>query len=420
MIAAERQRRKNGEPPLASLMLRDELIDSLNDFRETRPPRAINGTGVILHTNLGRAPWARRASEAALAAMRGYVLLELDAETGRRSRRFRLAEERLMALTGAEDALVVSNNAAAVMLAARVAGRGRGVAVARGELVEIGGGVRIPDVLRSAGLRLVEVGTTNKTRLRDYEEPLAAGRAAVVLRVHASNFRMTGFVERPESASLAALARRFGAVVVDDIGSGALLDTAKYGLAHEPTAQESLDTGADLVTFSGDKLLGGPQSGLIIGRAELVARIRRDPLARATRPDKVVLVALAATLGAYQAGTAEVDLPVWQMISVTAEELRTRSHRVCARVLNERSGLAIEVAALSSTVGGGSLPGETLASFGLSIDAPHLARFAKSLRLGRPAVIARLADDRLLLDMRTVLEDEVDQLPAAIVGALDE
>lgn len=401
-------------------MLRDELIDSLNDFRETRPPRAINGTGVILHTNLGRAPWARRASEAALAAMRGYVLLELDAETGRRSRRFRLAEERLMALTGAEDALVVSNNAAAVMLAARVAGRGRGVAVARGELVEIGGGVRIPDVLRSAGLRLVEVGTTNKTRLRDYEEPLAAGRAAVVLRVHASNFRMTGFVERPESASLAALARRFGAVVVDDIGSGALLDTAKYGLAHEPTAQESLDTGADLVTFSGDKLLGGPQSGLIIGRAELVARIRRDPLARATRPDKVVLVALAATLGAYQAGTAEVDLPVWQMISVTAEELRTRSHRVCARVLNERSGLAIEVAALSSTVGGGSLPGETLASFGLSIDAPHLARFAKSLRLGRPAVIARLADDRLLLDMRTVLEDEVDQLPAAIVGALDE
>ena len=221
------------------------------------------------------------------------------------------AEEHLVALTGAEDALVVTNNAAALALAVGLAGRG-GVAVSRGELVEIGGGVRIPDIVRRAGARLVEVGTTNRTRVADFEEVLAAGRARLVLRVHPSNFRQEGFTEAPDPAALAEAAHAHGAIVVDDLGSGALLDTAAFGLAHEPTPAERLAAGADLVTFSGDKLVGGPQAGFVVGRADLVAKLRRDPLARAMRPDKATLAAVAATLGLYRAGVAVREIPVWR------------------------------------------------------------------------------------------------------------
>ncbi len=295
------------------------------------PERVINATGVIVHTNLGRAPWPDAAIRAAREAAEGTLFLELDRETGRRGRRYREAEAHLVALTGAEDALIVTNNAAAVALAVGLAGRG-GVAVSRGELVEIGGGVRIPEIVRRAGAKLVEVGTTNRTRAGDFEAALEDGRARLVLRVHPSNFSQAGFVEAPDAPALAAAAHRLGALVVDDLGSGALLDTAAFGLAHEPMPAERLADGADLVTFSGDKLVGGPQAGFIVGRADLVARLRKDPLARAMRPDKVVLAAVAATLALYRAGVATREVPVWRQISASVGDLHARAAAIAATI----------------------------------------------------------------------------------------
>ena len=305
VVDEERERLAGGSADARSAeALGREVADRLDAFeRLAGPDRVINATGVIVHTNLGRAPWPAAALRAATAAAAGTLFLELDRATGRRGRRYREAEDHLVALTGAEDALIVTNNAAAVALAVGLAGRG-GVAVSRGELVEIGGGVRIPEIVRRAGAKLVEVGTTNRTRAADFEAVLADGRARLVLRVHPSNFAQSGFVEAPDAPALAEAAHRHGALVVDDLGSGALLDTAAFGLAHEPMPRERLADGADLVTFSGDKLVGGPQAGFVVGRADLVARLRKDPLARAMRPDKVVLAAVAATLALYRAGVA--------------------------------------------------------------------------------------------------------------------
>jgi L-seryl-tRNA(Ser) seleniumtransferase len=373
----------------------------------------INATGVIVHTNLGRAPWPAEVAALLGEVATDYLLLELDRETGRRGRRFRAAEDALVALTGAEDALVTNNNAAAVALAVGLAGRG-GVVVSRGELVEIGGGVRIPEIVRRAGARLIEVGTTNRTRAADFEAPLADGRAKVVLRVHPSNFAQTGFTETPDPAELAELAHGHEALVIDDLGSGALLDTTRYGLAHEPMPHERLATGADVVTFSGDKLVGGPQAGLVVGRADLVARIRRDPLARAMRPDKVTLAAVAATLGLYRSGRAERTIPVWRMIAEPATELRARAEALAGALTDL---VPVEVAALRSTVGGGSLPGETLASWGVALAVPRPDRFVAALRRGTPCVLARVEDGRVVLDLRTVLEDPLGRLRSAIAAA---
>ncbi len=380
----------------------------------------INATGVILHTNLGRAPWAAVAIAAAARAAAGYSLLEFDREAGRRGPRFRVAEEHLIALTGAEDAIITVNNAAALLLAVGLAGR-KGVAVSRGELVEIGGGVRIPEIVRRAGARLIEVGTTNRTRAADFEAPLADGRATVALRVHPSNFTQAGFVEVPDPTVLAELVHRHGGIVVDDLGSGALLDTAAFGLAHEPEPRERLAAGADLVTFSGDKLVGGPQAGLIVGRADLIARIRRDPLARAVRPEKVTLAALAATLGLYRAGRATTDIPVWRMISTSPDALRVRATAILATLpaaLRDR----VTVGQMASTVGGGSLPGETLESVGLVVGSRGrrgggrgASDLAATLRSGEPAVIGRVEDDAVHLDLRTV--DPADDVRLA--GALE-
>ena len=372
----------------------------------------INATGVIMHTNLGRAAWPAEAIAAAERAAREPLMLELDATTGRRGRRYRAAEDALIALTGAEDALVTNNNAAAVALAVGLARRGGGVLVSRGELVEIGGGVRIPEIIRRAGARLLEVGTTNRTRVADFEEPLAAGRARLVLRVHRSNFRQEGFTEDPEPAALADLAHRFGAIVVDDLGSGALIDTARFGLAHEPMPSEKLAAGADIVTFSGDKLVGGPQAGLVVGRADLVGRIRKDPLARAMRPDKVTLAAVAATLGLYRSGRAESAIPVWRAIATPAEVLEARARSIAARV-------AADVTRLESTVGGGSMPGETLPSFGLSLRASSADRLVTALRRGQPGVIARIENDRVVIDLRTVEPGQDDALARAISAAVE-
>jgi len=415
-IDGERARLASGSDARSVDDLADDVIAALASWGSFDPiglAPVINATGVILHTNLGRAPWARQAIDGAVLAARGYGLLELDRASGRRGPRFHEAEEHLVALTGAEDALVITNNAAAIALTVGLAGR-RGVAVARGELVEIGGGVRIPEIIRRTGARLVEVGTTNRTRVSDFEEVLADGRAAMVLRVHPSNFRIVGFTEGPEPAALAEMAHRHGALLVDDIGSGALLDTAAFGLAHEPMPDERLKAGADLVTFSGDKLVGGPQAGLIVGRADLVARIRRDPLARASRPDKVTLAALAATLALYRAGRARTDIPVWRMIAAPLDEIETR-----AWVLQERVGDArVSVTLLAATVGGGSLPGETLRSAGLRVTGVAADRLTSALRAGSPAVVGRVADDAVLLDLRTVDPDEDEALAGALGMAL--
>jgi L-seryl-tRNA(Ser) seleniumtransferase len=380
------------------------ILQALNEFAVARMARVVNATGVILHTNLGRAPWPEAAVDAATQAAAGYVFLELDRETGRRAARFDLAETHLVALTGAEAAMTVNNNAAALILSLAVAGRNRGVAVARGELAEIGGGVRIPEMIRRAGVRLIEVGTTNRTRAADYESAIDAG-ARAILRVHASNYRVEGFTERPGLVELVAIGRQRGIPVIEDLGSGALLDTRRFGLAHEPSPAESISAGVDLVTFSGDKLIGGPQSGLIVGRAEMIARLRRDPLARAARLDRVILAALAVTLGLYRSGEAAERIPVWRMIGAQHDDLRRRARRIVAAVV-EGVRDQIDVEAVESTIGGGSLPGETLPSVALSLRLIRPDAVHRRLRAGNPALIGRVRDGRVLLDLRTVLPEE--------------
>jgi L-seryl-tRNA(Ser) seleniumtransferase len=414
VVDGERERLGSaGDEPRTPHALAAEAAARLGGFAGTKLATAINATGVIVHTNLGRSPWPAAAIEAAAAAASDYLLLELDRDSGRRGARFRDAEDHLVALTGGEDALVTNNNAAAVALAVGLAGRGGGVVVGRGELVEIGGGVRIPEIIRRAGAKLIEVGTTNRTRAADFEAPLAEGRARLVLRVHPSNFRQEGFTETPDPSALADLAHRHGAIVVDDLGSGALLPTERYGLAHEPTPTERLAAGADLVTFSGDKLVGGPQAGLVVGRAELVARIRRDPLARAMRPDKVTLGGVAATLALYRAGRAEAEIPVWRMIAAKTDTLQERAAALAGLV-----GDRAEVVATEATVGGGSLPGETLPSFGIALAGRSADRLLATLRRGRPPVVGRIEAGRVILDLRTVDPGLDAELTAAILGAI--
>jgi L-seryl-tRNA(Ser) seleniumtransferase len=419
VVAGERARLAAGEEPTAVAVLAGTVRERLDAFADPSArglTTVLNATGVILHTNLGRAPWPKAAIDAATRAATAYSLLEFDRDAGRRGPRFRVAETHLIALTGAEDAFVTVNNAAALVLAVGLAGKG-GVAVSRGELVEIGGGVRIPEVVRRTGARLIEVGTTNRTRAADFELPLADGRATVVLRVHPSNFAQTGFVEAPDAIDLARLAHAHGAIVIDDLGSGALLETAAFGLAHEPTPAERLAAGADLVTFSGDKLVGGPQAGLIVGRADLIARIRKDPLARAVRPEKVTLAALAATLGLYRAGRATTDVPVWRMIASTSEALGARADRLLAG-LPAAIRPRVAVTLMTSTIGGGSLPGETLESAGLVVAGPGAADLAARLRAGEPAVVGRVEHGAVLLDLRTVDPADDAALADAVARAL--
>lgn len=426
VVADERTRLAGGATARRTAELAAELesrLVALDGAAALEP--VINATGVILHTNLGRAPWPTVAIEAAIRAAAAPSMLELDAETGRRGRRFRAVEDEIVALTGAEDALVTNNNAMAVALAVALAGRGGRVIVSRGELVEIGGGVRIPEILRRAGTTLVEVGTTNRTRVADYDAALADVRAKVVLRVHPSNFQQAGFVEAADAAALAKAAHAHGAVVIDDLGSGALLDTERFGLAHEPTPRERLAAGADLVTFSGDKLVGGPQAGIVAGRADLVERLRRDPMARATRPDKAILAALAATLRLYRAGTAVSEIPIWRQIATPLDELEARASRILARLLEDgriaRPGggrIELAVQPVESTIGGGSLPGQTLPSAAVVVRGPSAQPLLAALRGGEPGVIARISDDTVVLDVRTVDPGDDEALAEAIRSAL--
>jgi L-seryl-tRNA(Ser) seleniumtransferase len=363
----------------------------------------INATGVILHTNLGRAPLAASAIKAMEVISRGYSNLEFDLTTGKRGARHVHAERILELLTGAEAATVVNNNAAAVLLVLSALAKGKRVIIARSQLVEIGGGFRVPDVMKQSGARLVEIGTTNKVRLTDFEDALTEP-AGLVMRAHRSNFIMIGFFDEPPINDIIQLAHKYRTLFVDDLGSGALLDTAKYGMEHEPTVQESISAGADVVCFSGDKLLGGPQAGIIIGKGELIAKIRKHPLARALRADKLCLAALTATLQHYLTDEAERRIPVWQMIARSPRQVK-----VVAESWKRQLG-AGQVMKSESTVGGGSLPGETLPSYVLALTVPNAERFASHLRAQSPAVIARIEKDRILLDPRTVLADQEEPL----------
>jgi L-seryl-tRNA(Ser) seleniumtransferase len=417
VLADERARLTAGQPAREREELANEVLGRLRALLDSSGSGlvpVINATGVIIHTNLGRAAWPQAAIEAAAQAAAEPLLLELDRGTGRRGPRYRGAEEHLIAVTGAEDALITNNNAAALTLAVGLARR-RGVLVSRGELLEIGGGVRIPEIVRRCGARLIEVGTTNRTRAADYEEPLAEGQAALLLRVHRSNFRQEGFVESPDPLALARLAHRHRVPLVDDLGSGALIDTAAFGLAREPTPRERLQQGADVVTFSGDKLLGGPQAGLMVGRADLIARLRRDPLARAMRPDKTTLAALAATLATYRAGRATLDIPVWRAIAADVGALRARAQTLAGRLDGRATVVDSE-----ATVGGGALPGATLPSVALRLRHGSASRLLGRLRHGDPCVIGRIEDGAVLLDLRAVDPASDARLATAILAVLED
>jgi len=375
----------------------------------TRPTLlpVINATGVILHTNLGRAPLSTATIQAMQMVGEAYSNLEFDLTTGKRGARLIHAEELLKRLTGAEAAVVVNNNAAAILLVLSALAARRRVVIPRSQLVEIGGGFRIPEVMKQSGAKLLEIGTTNKVRLSDYEEALRQS-AALVMRAHRSNFKIVGFTEEPSLQEVVDTAHQAGVLVVDDLGSGALLDTSIYGLAHEPTVQESLAAGCDLVCFSGDKLLGGPQAGIILGRASLIDRIKKHPLARALRADKACLAGMMATLLHYLKDEAEREIPVWQMISTKDEQIKVRAE-AWRDVLKQGDVLPSE-----STIGGGSLPGETLPTYVLSLSIESPDKFLKRLREARPPVIARAENDRVLLDPRTVLPAQEDALVSVL------
>lgn len=386
-------------------------------FAPTLRP-VINGTGVIIHTNLGRSPLSEATRAALEAVSRGYSTLEYDLEAGRRGHRTLHAERLLCELTGAESALVVNNNAGAVLLALSGLAQGHGVVISRGQLVEIGGGFRVPDVMAQSGARLIEVGTTNRTHLRDYEQAITRQEAdvALILRAHHSNFRIIGFTTEPPLPDLVALGARYGLPVMDDLGSGALLDTARFGLAHEPLVQESVAAGAAVVCFSGDKLLGGPQAGIIVGQAEYVEPLKRHPLARALRADKLCLAGLQETLLHYLRGEATERIPIWRMIAAPLAVVEERARRWQESL--SRAGLSAAVRDGVSTVGGGSLPGESLPTKLLAVPGPHPDQIAAALRAHDPPVIARIEDDALVLDPRTVLPEDEEELLAALLTVL--
>lgn len=376
----------------------------------------VNATGVVIHTNLGRAPLSARARRAMEYVAKGYSNLEYDLDEGQRGSRYFHAEAMLRRLTGAEGGLVVNNNAGAVLLILSALANGKEVVISRGQLVEIGGGFRIPDVMRQSGARLVEIGTTNRTHSRDYEEAIHPDTVAL-MRVHHSNFRMIGFTQDVPLADMVAIARKHGCLVFDDLGSGTLLDTSLVGLKHEPTVQESVASGADLVSFSGDKLLGGPQAGIIVGKAALIDTLRRHPLTRALRVDKTTLAGLQATLLHYIEGKALSEVPVWRMLSSSPDDLRIRVEKWRAALVEKCPGLRADIIEGQSAIGGGSLPGQTLPTLLLALTAPAPEAFSFRLRQGNPAVVGRIEDGRFLLDPRTVLEDEDQILVQALVEA---
>lgn len=429
-IRAELERTRKailaGAPCPAPAEIERGLVVRLESAAKGSLRAVVNATGVVVHTNLGRAPLSEEAIEAMARAARGYTNLEYDLARGERGDRYGHAEAPLCRLTGAEGAVVVNNNASAVMLAlaalmeARPGGEAGAdgtpeVVVSRGQLVEIGGGFRIPDVLRRSGAALVEVGTTNRTYLRDYEEAIGP-RTRILLSVHRSNFRLSGFTHDATLDELVRLARERDLWVVDDLGSGTLLETAPFGLGEEPTVQARVRAGTDLVCFSGDKLLGGPQAGILAGRRAAVERVKRHPLVRALRVDKVTLAGLGATLAHYERGEATSAIPVWRAIALAPEALATRA-RSWLHALGE-AGEGCDVKESRSAIGGGSLPEVTLPTSVLALPGGDPDALLARLRAADPPVVARIEEDRVVLDPRTVMPWEDEAVVRAVGAAL--
>lgn len=381
----------------------------------------VNATGVVIHTNLGRSLLADCAKQQIADVASTYSTLEVDVESGERGSRYEHVRELLLELTGAEDALVVNNNAGAVLLTLAALARGQAVIVSRGQLVEIGGSFRIPEVMEQSGCRLVEVGTTNKTHLHDYARAISSETAAL-LKVHTSNYRVIGFTEAVAGESMAGLAHEHGLLAIEDLGSGVLLDLERLGHVHEPTVQESLQAGMDLVTFSGDKLLGGPQAGIIVGRRDVVSRLRQHPLTRALRIDKLTLAGLEATLRLYRdPARAIAEIPTLRMLALSAAELKQRAIALRQELASELGGRA-EVAVVDSLaqVGGGSLPGYEFPSAAISVRPQSMSsdELETKLRLGQPAVFTRIRQDQVLIDLRTVQPGEIPTVQQALLLAL--
>jgi L-seryl-tRNA(Ser) seleniumtransferase len=406
--------------PSRDAIVRDALA-RVEAGRRPAPLPVINATGVVLHTNLGRAVLAEEAVRAVAEAARRYTNLEMDLRSGARGSRMAHLEPLIVELLGAQAALVVNNNAAAMLLALNTFSAGKETVVSRGQLVEIGGSFRIPEILERSGAILREVGTTNKTRLRDYERALGP-ETGLLLRVHPSNFAMVGFTEEATREDLVRLARRKRLPLLEDLGSGAMLDFTRWGLPAEPVAREAIAQGVPLVCMSGDKLLGGPQAGILAGRTTLIRALRANPMARALRVDKLTLAALAATLRLYRDPEAlERRLPTLRMLAESPARVRARAKRVLRAIGAERAGLSrAEVVACTAEVGGGSMPLARVPSYALALRVSSAERLARALRAGPDPVLGRIESGRLLLDLRTVSPGEVPRLVASIVRALEE
>lgn len=416
---------ENEEEPAAAdaSMIVGGIAAKVHEKMRSSLINVVNATGVVLHTNLGRAPLSSRLKDGIWDIASGYSNLEMDLESGERGSRYSHVEELLCRLTGAEAAMVVNNNAAAVMLVLSTLAKGRQVVVSRGQLVEIGGSFRVPEVMEQSGAELVEVGTTNKTHLSDYERAVGESTAAL-MKVHTSNYRILGFTSEVESEDMVALGRRLGLPVIEDLGSGMLMELTEYGLPYEPTVQQAVKAGMDVVTFSGDKMLGGPQAGIIVGSRDYVDRMKRNPLTRAVRIDKLTLAALEGTLRLYlDKELALKEIPVLKMLTCDIGELVRRAKRLSARMgkaLGERAVITIEDE--FSEVGGGSMPLHKMPTKAvvLELKDASLAELEKKLRAYKIPVVARISRDRLMLDVRTIMDDEFETIEAALVWALGE
>lgn len=414
-LAELRERLLAGAPQSVSASTESLLADvrqKLTEARGRRLRRVINATGIAIHTNLGRAPLAAAAIEAMVEVAGAYCNLEIDLATGRRGSRYHAVAALLCELTGAEAALAVNNNAAAVLLALSALAAGGEVVISRGELVEIGGSFRIPEIIGQSGARLVEIGTTNKTRIADYEKAIGLA-TRVLLKVHQSNYRIVGFTSAPTREELADLAHSHGLPLVEDLGSGTVADLRELGLPYEPTVRDSIASGGDLVCFSGDKLLGGPQAGLIVGRKALVDRLASHPLLRAVRIDKFALAALEATLALFRDADAR-SVPVLAMLAQDDRTLARKARRL-RRLLGKSAGLHVRLEEGIAYAGGGALPETAIATRLVTVQAEALgvAELARRLREHRPAIIGRIAEGRFVMDMRTVTESEIPEIAAA-------
>lgn len=394
------------------------LVSAHQSEAISRLGRVINATGVILHTNLGRAPLSDAARRAIVDVAAGYCTLEYDLTTGTRGRRGARAEHLLANLTGAEGALVVNNCAAAALLVLTVLARDGEAIVSRGELVEIGGDFRVPDVMAQSGTRMIEVGTTNRTRLSDYRKAMS-GNTRLIMRVHTSNYRIVGFTKTPTLSDLAGLAHDNGLVVYEDAGSGAIIDFSDFGITGEPLIRASIEDGADVVSFSGDKLLGGPQAGLLVGRSAIIEQMRSHPLYRSLRADKLRLAALEETLEAYARGVSVTEVPAHRLIAMSADEIRARADNLVARLARRKMGeMKLEIVDGESAVGGGAAPTSRLPTALISVTHLRLTsnQIEAALRQSTPPVIVRIENQRVLVDLRTVAESEESSLEETLLS----